>query len=56
MAVVFDEIETTVEPAMEPERAAQSSEHSAKPGGNPADRFASELEHLVRRQMRLKAD
>jgi hypothetical protein len=57
MAVVFDEIESTVEPAMDhPERAAQDSGPSAKPGGNPSERFASEMERLVRRQMRLQAD
>jgi hypothetical protein len=55
MAVVIDELQSTVEPEA---RRAAGAERSAQsePVGRPVEELGAELRRIVKRQTRLRAD
>jgi hypothetical protein len=54
MAVVIDEVESTVEP--EPTSAQPAGQSSGGQQNIPRDQLTAELHRIARRQARLKAD
>jgi hypothetical protein len=56
MAVVIDEMESTVEPDSNSAHTSESTDYQAHPPKPGVDELARNLRHLARRQRRLKAD
>jgi hypothetical protein len=55
MGIVIEEMDATIMPAAEG-ATASSQEEEQKPKTSAAEPLASSLQHLMRRQLRVKAD